>query len=81
MDMEAIEKIMQIKEQPEQFKTSSRATLREELRKVVQEQIPKIPGYLEEMMPEQRMGALIKLMPFVFPPMESISASAEEWEW
>lgn len=79
--MEAIEKLMQFKEQPEQSQAASRATLREQLRKVIQEQIPKIPGYLEEMMPEQRMGAIIKMLPFVFPPMESISASAEEWEW
>lgn len=59
----------------EQILTSD---LREKLKSVMQKEIEKLPETLETLEPKERINILCKLMPFVFPKVETVSSMAGE---
>jgi hypothetical protein len=46
--------------------------LRETLKSIMQSEIEKLPTYLETLEPKEKMNIICKLMPFVFPKVETI---------
>ena len=46
--------------------------LRETLKRIMQSEIEKLPTYLETLEPKEKMNIICKLMPFVFPKVETI---------
>jgi len=60
---------------PDQVLTES---LRERLKTVMQKEIERLPETLEALEPKERINVICKLMPFVFPKVESVSMSAGE---
>lgn len=57
-----------------------RKNLREELKEIMRAEIKNLPRLLEEMAPEQRVNALIKIMPHILPPMEKQGGGLDDWE-
>lgn len=56
--------------------------LRSELKKCVLIQLHKLPDTLEELEPKDRLDILIKILPFVMPKNENVSAFFDEpTEW
>ncbi|MBO7433431.1 MAG: hypothetical protein J6U13_06705 [Salinivirgaceae bacterium] len=55
--------------------------LRKQLKSMLATEIQKLPDYLSELDTEKRIGFLIKLMPFVFPKVDSVSMGAGETDW
>lgn len=56
--------------------------LRETLKNIMQIEIEKLPETLEALEPKERLNILCKLMPFVFPKVESInSTEGEPIQW
>jgi hypothetical protein len=53
-------------------------TLRERLKVIMQAEIEKLPEALESLEPRERLNVLCRLMPYVFPKVESISSSSGE---
>lgn len=53
-------------------------SLRERLKTVMQKEIERLPETLEALDPKERINVICKLMPFVFPKVESVSMSAGE---
>ena len=53
-------------------------SLREQLKRVFAEELPKIPEYLDGMPPTEKMAALIKMMPYIFPQVEKCTMRAGE---
>lgn len=55
--------------------------LRETLKGIIQKEIEKLPEHLEAMEPRERLNILCKLMPFVFPKVETVHPTAgEPWK-
>lgn len=52
--------------------------LRETLKVVMQKEIEKLPEVLEKMEPKDRLLVLCKLMPFIFPKVDSLHFSQGE---
>lgn len=52
--------------------------LREQLKRVFAQEIAKIPEYLKDMEPGARVTALVKMMPYIFPPLEKCDYWAGE---
>jgi len=53
-------------------------SLRERLKTVMQKEIERLPETLEALDPKERITVICKLMPFVFPKVESVMMSAGE---
>ncbi len=47
--------------------------LRNGLKELFQKELLKLPEYLNEMPPKEKLDYLIKLMPFVLPKVESVN--------
>lgn len=47
--------------------------LRDSLKSIIQNEIQKIPTILESLEPKERIHVICKLLPFVFPKVESVS--------
>lgn len=57
-------------------------TVRETLKAIMQKEIERLPEQLEALEPKERLNILCKLMPFVFPKVETIQASeGEPMQW
>jgi hypothetical protein len=55
--------------------------LRKTLKGIIQKGIEKLPEHLEAMEPRERLNILCKLMPFVFPKVETVHPTAgEPWK-
>lgn len=52
--------------------------LREVLKTIMQREIEEIPDLLKDLEPKDRLNLIIRLMPFVFPKVESIHQSSGE---
>lgn len=52
--------------------------LRENLKCIMHNEIDKIPELLQELEPRDRLNMICKLMPYVFPKLETISSSSGE---
>ncbi len=52
--------------------------LRENLKRVMQIEISKIPEYLDNLEPKDKINVLCKLMPYVFPKVEDINCKDNE---
>jgi hypothetical protein len=63
------------KNQDEQILTVG---LRESLKVVMQKEIEKLPTTLEALEPKDRLNVLCKLMPYVFPRVETIHPTEGE---
>lgn len=57
-----------------------RRNLREELKEIMRAELKNLPRLLEEMAPEQRVNAIIKIMPHILPPMEKQGGGLDDWE-
>ena len=57
-------------------------TVRETLKAIMQKEIERLPEQLETLEPKERLNILCKLMPFVFPKVETIQATeGEPMQW
>lgn len=55
--------------------------LRETLKTIMQKEIERLPETLESLEPKERLNVLCKLMPFIFPKVESIHPTeGEPWQ-
>ena len=52
--------------------------LRETLKNIMQEEIEKLPETLEALEPKERINIVCKLMPYVFPKVETIHPTEGE---
>lgn len=52
--------------------------LREILKSIIQKEIETLPGLLEKLEPKERLNLICKLMPFVFPKVESVHQTQGE---
>ena len=58
------------------------SSLRETLKILMQKELNKLPEILESLDPKERLNALCKLMPYVFPKVETItSKEGEPLQW
>lgn len=48
--------------------------LRESLKELMQREIDNLPNLLDQMPPKERIDAICRLMPFIFPKIEAINA-------
>jgi len=56
--------------------------LRETLKCIMQKEIEKLPETLESLEPKEKLNILCKLMPFVFPKVESVHPTeGEPMQW
>jgi hypothetical protein len=56
--------------------------LRDTLKTIMQKEIEKLPETLEQLEPKERVNVICKLMPFVFPKVNTISATeGEPFQW
>ncbi len=55
--------------------------LRTILKSIMQTEIEKLPETLEALEPKERINIVCKLMPFVFPKVETISSQEGEPQW
>lgn len=46
--------------------------LRQTLKSIMQNEINKLPEYLESLEPKERINIVLKLIPFVFPKVQSV---------
>ena len=57
-------------------------SLRETLKTIMQKEIERLPETLEALEPKERLNVLCKLMPFVFPKVESVHPTeGEPLQW
>ena len=57
-------------------------TVRETLKAIMQKEIERLPEQLETLEPKERLNILCKLMPFVFPKVETVhSTIGEPMQW
>ena len=57
-------------------------TLRETLKEAMQKEIESLPEMLDALTPTERIAAICKLMPFIFPKVETITATdGEPMQW
>lgn len=52
--------------------------LREQLKSIMEEQVSKFPELLEELEPLDKVNAICKLMPYVYPKVHNVSSSSGE---
>lgn len=52
--------------------------LRSALKTIMQKEIEKLPATLEALEPKERLNVVCKLMPYVFPKVDSISSKEGE---
>ncbi len=52
--------------------------LRECLKQIMQQEIEKLPATLESLEPKERLNIICKLMPFVFPKVETVHITEGE---
>lgn len=52
--------------------------LRETLKQVVQKEIENLPEQLKTLTPKERIEAICKLMPYVFPKVETVNSKQGE---
>ena len=56
--------------------------LRDSLKSIVEKEIHKIPETLESLDSKERLNVLCKLLPYVFPKVESVhSTEGEPWQF
>jgi hypothetical protein len=56
--------------------------LRDTLKTIMQKEIEKLPETLEQLEPKERLNVICKLMPFVFPKVNTVSATdGEPFQW
>lgn len=56
--------------------------LRDKLKSIMQKEIEKLPETLEGLEPKERLNILCKLMPFIFPKVETVSPKeGEPMQW
>lgn len=56
--------------------------LRETLKTIMQKEIERLPETLETLEPKERLNVLCKLMPFVFPKVNSVHPNnGEPMQW
>ena len=56
--------------------------LRDTLKTIMQDEIEKLPETLEHLEPKERLNVICKLMPFVFPKVNTVSSSdGEPFQW
>jgi hypothetical protein len=56
--------------------------LRDSLKTIMQKEIEKLPETLEQLEPKERVNVICKLMPFVFPKVNTVSATeGEPFQW
>jgi hypothetical protein len=60
---------------PDQVLTES---LRMKLKEIMQKEIERLPTILEGLDDKERINVICKLMPFIFPKIESVMMSAGE---
>lgn len=53
-------------------------SLRENLKSIMQNEISKLPETLEKLEPKERLNVVCKLMPYVFPRVETVHAKEGE---
>lgn len=53
-------------------------SLRTRLKEIMQKEIEQLPETLEALDPKERINVICKLMPFIFPKVESVMMSAGE---
>lgn len=57
-------------------------SLRHTLKAIMQKEVEKIPEYLEGLEPKDRLNVLCKLMPYVFPKVDSVKFNnGEPLDW
>lgn len=52
--------------------------LRQTLKSILQQEVENLPSRLDELEPKDRLNVLCKLIPFVFPRVNSVSHTANE---
>ncbi len=52
--------------------------MRQVLKELVNREIVKLPELIEQLPPDQRINMVFKLMPFVLPKVETVSAKSGE---
>jgi len=52
--------------------------LRETLKSIMQKELEKIPETMEALEPKERLNVLCRLMPFVFPKVETVHQTEDE---
>ena len=52
--------------------------LREALKNIMQKEIERLPETLEALEPKERLNIVCRLMPFVFPKVETVSPTQGE---
>ena len=52
--------------------------LREALKSIMQKEIERLPDTLEQLEPKERINIICKLMPFIFPKVETVSPKEGE---
>jgi hypothetical protein len=58
------------------------AELRDTLKTIMQNEIEKLPETMEQIEPKERVNLICKLMPFVFPKLNTVSATeGEPLQW
>lgn len=58
------------------------AELRDTLKTIMQKEIEKLPETLGQLEPKERVNVICKLMPFVFPKVNTVSATeGEPFQW
>ena len=56
--------------------------LRDMLKTIMQKEIEKLPETMEQLEPKERVNVICKLMPFVFPKVDTVSATeGEPFQW
>jgi len=55
--------------------------LRESLKMIMKDEIERLPEMLEQLDPKERLNIVCKLMPYVFPKVESVSTTqSDPWQ-
>jgi hypothetical protein len=56
--------------------------LRDTLKTIMQKEIEKLPETLEQLDPKEKVNVICKLMPFVFPKVNTVSSTeGEPFQW
>jgi len=81
-DMKPIEDLLKshrdkLKAESQQEKSLTK-NIRQTLKETMQKEIERLPEVLETLEPKERLNILCKLMPFVFPKVESVSHAQGE---
>ena len=72
------------KKQEPQPQEVTRKDLHAQLKKIVADELEKLPAVLEKMEPAARVGFLLKLLPYVAPKIEKVGDNYGEplsWGW